>query len=173
MPSSRTTIEWTFEDPQVELRLRPLREHWEARGPGMLRYMCKQLPWLDLPEHVRVHLVLPTVSGGGGELKDGHIEFEAVLANPYPTLPEVVRLAWLILRYAVSTDQENALALIPVSVEAGEYVELTKLDNSTVELAMNKWIGNSERTGESMLRWWKQQQQAETNWQTWNELELP
>lgn len=167
MASSQTKINWTFDEPQVELRLRPLREHWEARGPGMLRYACKQLPWLGLPEQVRVHLVPP--QGVGGCLKDGYVEFDAVLANPIPDLPEVVHLTWLILQLVANQNKNSAAGLVPISIEAGEFVELCRFDAETIGVALERWIGYAETpdqqsvNGERLIEWWDRERAAVTD----------
>src|SRR5262245_27423320 len=80
---------------EAELRERPLREQWEARGPGMLREIANVtddsliVPGCDV-------LIVHPATGGGGEahLPYNSVRIEAVLANPVAELPAAVRTAW-------------------------------------------------------------------------------
>lgn len=148
-------VHWIYEHtPEMQLRLRPLREHWEARGPGMLRHAKKLLPWIALPERIGVRLVEPK-QGGGGRVVNDEIEFEAVLANRHPQLPEVARLAWLVLCQATRANCENAVALIPPTLEAAEFVELARCDDVTLDLALSEWVSDSTPvTGSTLNEWW-------------------
>lgn len=159
-------IQWNDRgDPEIATRLRPLREHWEARGPGMLHYCQKRVPWLTYPESVEVRLTRP-IHGGYGRVIDGQtIEFEAILANAHPQLPEVVRLAWLVViaqsgsgSGAIASTQQ-ALGLVPLVLDAAEYVELARCDELTLELALDAWWkGDSPRgplrSANSLHAWW-------------------
>ena len=148
-------VHWIYEDStEMQLRLRPLREHWEARGPGMLRHSQKLLPWIALPERVGVRLVEPK-QGGGGRVNNDEIEFEAVLANRHPQLPEVVRLAWLVLCQAMQAKHENAIAQIPPTLAAAEHVELARCDEVTLDLAVSEWVSDSRLDGSKLSEWWK------------------
>lgn len=150
---------WSLrDDAELRLRLRPLREHWEARGPGMLRFLEELLPWLQFPPALNVHLLPPRHGGGGRVVSPLDIEFEAVLANRYPQLPEVVRLAWLILcaRHGHGNDRAEHLALVPAALEAAEYVDLASCDPSTIELALATWLARSStESAKSLDTWWQ------------------
>ena len=87
-------------DSETHLRMRPLREQWEARGPGLLKYAGQQLPWLTWPSHPVIHLVAPQQGGGGRVVTESEIEFETMLFHPHPALPEIARLAWLLIARA-------------------------------------------------------------------------
>lgn len=136
----------------LKLRERPLRDHWEARGPGMLRKMGLLTdPSLILPE-ATVVLVHPA-AGGGGEalLQQNSITFEAVLTNSDPQLPEVARMAWLLAQLncdlPVHADHVNAqrlpnvaaFALVPPALEAAAYVELTEFSPAQLARALEFW----------------------------------
>ncbi len=146
---------WIYEDsPEMQLRLRPLREHWEARGPGMLRHLQTLLPWIEAPSRIDVHLVEPQ-NGGGGFVAEDEIRFEAVLANRHPQLPEIVRLAWLIVCQSTKATDMQALALIPPTLASAEYVELSRCDEATIEMAMSEWLSaSSALTGSKLVQWW-------------------
>lgn len=160
-------VHWEYDDSsEMQLRLRPLRDHWEARGPGMLRYAQKLLPWTEVPERVDVRLVDPK-NGGGGCVVNGAIEFEAVLANRIPQLPEVVRLAWLVLCQATKASDVHAIALIPPTLAAAEYVELARCDEVTLDLAIAEWLATSTSlTGSKLSNWWTAASEAsdEATW---------
>jgi hypothetical protein len=76
---------------------------------------------------------------------------EAVLANPIASLPEVVRLGWLVAQLNLDVPQfqgelrrERALALgglamLPVVLSAGEDVELCRCDETTLAQALAAW----------------------------------
>ncbi len=156
-------LNWLIPEDAAELRLRlrPLREHWEARGPGMLGRLGDLLPWLEMPAKVSVRLINPQVGGAGRVLDTGEIEFEAVLANPLPFLPEVVRLAWLITSVAVPTQTigsqftpnswQTTVSLIPAVLESAEFVDLARCDAETVNCALENWGDFSELTTASKL----------------------
>ena len=160
-------LHWdTADDEEITLRIRPLREHWEARGPGLLGRLRMLLPWLDIPTEVTVRLIQPKVGGAGRVLSRGNIEFEAVLANALPMLPEVVRLGWLIACSALETDEQESLALIPPTIVAAEYVELARFDETTVASAVNHW-DCLEMDPTKLLHWWTQhaeQAKEEASW---------
>ena len=147
---------WTYAkgEQEMQLRIRPLREQWEARGPGLLKRVVKQLPWLTLPDEPVVRLVTPIAGGDGKIVGPNEIEFEAILANPFPTLSEVVRLGWLIS--CLACDLKGTAALIPPVLVAAEYVELAAFDEQTADLAAREWIGAGAPKGKELYDWWKQ-----------------
>jgi hypothetical protein len=73
--------------------------------------------------------------------------FEAVLANPHPSLPEVLRLSWLVARFAarIALDQPDAddhrlaFALIPYVLRGGEQVELSTCDADSIIACLSAW----------------------------------
>ena len=169
-------IHWSTpqDDAETLLRIRPLREQWEARGPGVLGRLKTILPWLKLPREVTVRLINPVVGGAGRVLSSTEIEFEAVLANPWPMLPEVVRLGWLIACMELGEDKREPIGLMPAVVSAAEYVELARLDETSLTCALQHWCGGAEVggsevggsevggsevggdvTSSSLLNWWE------------------
>ncbi|MFM2096430.1 MAG: hypothetical protein RIS70_3554, partial [Planctomycetota bacterium] len=80
---------------ELVLRIGPLREHWEARGPGLLRWLQRSTHGRSLDDFTSVLLVHPLHDGDVQPLY-GHraLLVEALLVNPEPRLPEIVRLAW-------------------------------------------------------------------------------
>jgi hypothetical protein len=154
----------------LELRSGPLREQWEARGPGVLAQIGRATEPDLIVSQADVLLVHPALGGSGrAHLAYNSVRIEAVLANPHPALPEVVRLAWLIaqLNNDLPVHQGNlprqrasevaALALIPAALAAAEGVELARYDAAAMELALTAWqrgVQDSSRIVPTLMEWW-------------------
>jgi hypothetical protein len=137
---------------ELALRERPLREQWEARGPGLL-FQLKNLTHEELvPETAEVLLVHPAFGGGGAaHISYNAVRIEAVLANPHPELPEVVRLAWLAaqLRLALPAFSEEIqadrlphvarLAMVPAVLAAAQGAELVQNSPELMRRAIEVW----------------------------------
>lgn len=137
---------------ELELRGRPLRQQWEARGPGLMQEAAR---WSDariLVPRADVLLVQPVLGGGGeAHLTYNSLRIEAVMVNPHPELPEVLRLGWMLAQlnldlpiYCDSVQggrlpQVAQMAMLPITLKAAESVELAQCDRSTVESAMGAW----------------------------------
>lgn len=147
---------WTSAMPeladQLALRSRPLREQWEARGPGLLHLIGRQTTPQLLPERVDVVLIHP-VAGGAGRayVQYNSVHIEAVLANPHADLPEVVRLAWLISKVELDRAQFSesisrarlasiaGWAMLPPVLAASTEVELTRNSGDMLARAIDAW----------------------------------
>lgn len=165
---------------QLAVRGRPLREQWEARGPGLLRAMGRMTDPAIVPEFAEVVLVSPYAGGHGtAHSRSNRVIYEAVLTNPRPEIPEVVRLAWLLaqLNYdlAIFTDQLSparlavigSLANLPAALAAGEEVELTTCDAQQIEAALAAWhlMSNLPAGAASTLwQWWNTVQNGQQRW---------
>lgn len=142
---------------ELRHRIRPLREQWEARGPGLLHSLHGLTEMSPCLEQASVFPVHP-IRGGGGAVDPLHaaVRIEALLANTVPGLPEVARLGWLLGQLAchhaldVSCRQPTRqptrqhcrvieLAMIPVTLAAAEAVELVVCDAATVGQAIAAW----------------------------------
>ena len=73
----------------TRVRSGPLRELWEARGPGLLAAIGRATERTLLVERA-VALPVQPICGGGGDAypAQGSIAIEAVLANPIPSCPK-------------------------------------------------------------------------------------
>jgi hypothetical protein len=155
---------------QLELRSGPLREQWEARGAGLMAAWARTVGEELLVPRADVVLVEPVLGGGGwAHLEYNTISFEAVLANPLPELPEVVRLAWLLaqlnlevpaIRGELPRDRlrrAGALAMIPPILDAAAYVELVRPSDELAARAAEVWLG--ERVDPAMFTAWRQTRQ--------------
>ncbi|MCP4190084.1 MAG: hypothetical protein GY768_05590 [Planctomycetaceae bacterium] len=120
---------------ELLLRQRPLRELWEAHGPGLLHQISGQQP-LELPPKAQIVTVLP-FHGGGGEAIAEHqsVVIENVLANPISTLPEILRLAWLIAQLSPNSDPQK---LISSCLAAG--CELGIVHGDLEHAAQKAWL---------------------------------
>ncbi len=137
---------------ELALRERPLREQWEARGPGILSQLATLTDEQLVPPQADVLLVQPFFGGAGtAHLPYNSVRIEAVLANPHVELPEVVRLAWLIAQLELDLPRlsENIhadrlphvarLAMLPAVLQAAEGVELVRYAPALVDQAIRAW----------------------------------
>jgi hypothetical protein len=167
---------------ELELRSAPLREHWEARGLGLLHQVGK----LTEPEFVvpaaDVLLVLPVLGGAGAaHLLYNSVRIEAVLANPWPQLPEVVRLGWLLSQLNLDLPKHQgelnraqvarlgALALVPIVLAASEIVELARCDVAALTHALEVWrLASSPQEAASVAAvldaWWQVYRDTRPAW---------
>lgn len=153
---------------ELELRLPPWRQQWEARGPGLL-YGLRRLTETDLlPETARVVLVHPAAGGAGRAFAPYNLVLcEATLTDPEPRLPELVRLGWLLAqlnldlpRYGDRLPRERLLraaawGLAPITLAAAEDAELARADRAGLELAIARWeLGGPVNLGEILDTWY-------------------
>ncbi|MBI2826206.1 MAG: hypothetical protein HYX69_16115 [Planctomycetia bacterium] len=165
---------------QLELRFPPLREQWEARGPGLLAAMGRLTDAELLVEQADIVLVHPA-QGGGGEahMPYNSVSFEAVLANPQSRLPEVVRLGWLLSTLNLDLPKHSELvpsarlpwlakmAMVPPALAAAEHVELAAGDEASLRLALTAWrLAMPERpdAADTLAAWWRTCQESPTSW---------
>lgn len=166
---------------ELMLRGEPLRQQWEARGPGLLTTVGQFTePELIVPR-AEVVLVYPALGGGGtAHLSYNTVTIEAVLVNVEPTLPEVARLGWLIAQlhqdvpiYSESIPQQRlnrvaALAMLPPALLAAEEVELVTYKPATLHTALVAWLRESPTTVESLAarlsNWWETFCAARPRW---------
>ncbi|MFT7639402.1 MAG: hypothetical protein ACI9G1_001138 [Pirellulaceae bacterium] len=103
---------WPHLAAELSSRQRPLREQWEARGPGMIHFLSQRqlLPAGDI--ELPLYLLKPLVGGGGFAINSPRplVGFEALLANPSVLVPETVRLCWYVLQAVTKNDPEELLA---------------------------------------------------------------
>jgi hypothetical protein len=156
---------------ELQLRAKPLREQWEARGPGMLRQLIQSTEERLMVDHADVVLVVPVLGGGGeAQLQNNSVRIEAVLANPHPQLPETVRLAWMLAQlhldlpmFAEELPAERvawlaALAMIPPTLAAAQHVELAEFNDQMVQFAIDAWqvpTSLGVETVDVLMRWWE------------------
>jgi hypothetical protein len=166
---------------QLSLRARPIREQWDGYGAGLLRRIAKKTHESFIPKSA-VCVLLSPYRGGDGDCdpKTSTLWIEAVLTNPVPSVPEVLRLTWLLTRIGMAAmvlptqaaeDNENrarasmvvALAGLPVVLDAACYLELTQSPGVTaglIDSAMQTWFGPMEPAVVEILdKWWSQSEE--------------
>ena len=173
-----------FEQELVDellLRGRPIMEQWEARGPGLLAQIRRNSEENLLVENAVIALVHPILGGHGlAHRAFNTVTFETVLTNPDESLPEMLRIAWLLAQLnldlpmyaehlpAERRDLVGQLALLPPVLAAAEHVELAPLNVATLEQSIGTWriegAGNPAETASTLLTWWDTLEQAATPW---------
>lgn len=137
---------------QLPLRARPLQEQWLGYGQGLLAHLGRLTHKNLLVDEARVVLLQPAVGGSGvAHLELNLVRTEAVLTNPMVELPEVVRLAWMLsqLNLELPGNSEyigtnlisrlGPLAMLPATLAAAEVLELSRCNESMMELAIEQW----------------------------------
>lgn len=165
---------------ELELRTGPIREQWEARGPGLIATLRRLTEPEVAPERAEIILARP-VMGGGGEAFPPYnsLLLEAVLTNSVAELPEVVRLGWLwgqlsfdLPKYSDTLGHARCtavgrLALVPAVLAAAQEVELARLDAQAISAALDTWeidISGTDSPAELLLDWWTTYQESQTPW---------
>lgn len=166
---------------QLSLRARPIREQWDGYGAGLLRRIAKKTHESFIPKSA-VCVLLSPYRGGDGDCDPATatLWIEAVLTNPVPSVPEVLRLTWLLTRIGMGTmvlpteaaeeneDRERALMVValaglPVVLDAACYLEMTQSPTVTGQLidsAMQAWFGPMEPAVVEILdKWWSQSEE--------------
>lgn len=166
-------------EEELAVRGQPLRQQWEARGPGMLARLAAMTDKLFVADMAQVVLVSPLVGGHGqAHWKLNRVTFEAMLTNPHDDLPETVRLAWLLgqMNLDLPTYSEAigprrlplvaSLALVPSVLAAAESVELVQYNLQSLTRALQCW--HCDRTendlAERLHRWWIAYREGGSPW---------
>ena len=166
---------------ELALRGGPLREQWEARGPGLLAAIGRLTEPGVLAEGGEVVLVYPVQGGGGAaHLAYNKVSFEAVLANPIVELPETVRLGWLLStlnldlpKYSEALPRQQLaslapLAMLPAALAAAQDVELVHGAAPSLGQVMAVWRlaqdDDIDALAGTLEPWWKTYQEQRPPW---------
>lgn len=170
-------------DEEMQYRQLPLRNLWEAEGPGLLQAIAQQAG-ITLPPQVSIGLMQPISNGGGLASYDrSGILVEAVLNHQDPRLPETLRLGWLIAQCSLPvrsgrTDygdvSQHALALVPFTLSVGEQAGATILNTDVILAALKHWAGGPhwrpqeitqpEMMAEVLHTWWTETASSKLDW---------
>jgi len=158
-------------EDQLRLRSTPISEHWQARGPGLLKRIFQLTdPALEVPQ-ADVLAVYPVHGGDGiAHLSHNSVLIEVVLTNSNPDLPEPMRLAWLISQlnndlpmFSDSIPPRRlamlvALAMIPPTLVGAQAVQWARYDSKTLQAAIRQWVrpdADGEALTSTLERWWE------------------
>ncbi len=160
-------------DEQLPLRVQPLRQRWDAIGPGLIREIERQV-WQNSPPPdwwppaVAVSAVQPLTGGGGGFDPDADsIWIEAMLTDSDPTIPEVLRVVWLVTSLAIETHIRSrtgqrmistawSLVSVPLVLSAASHLEMFPPGSLPIGRAVDLWHGASPKTIKVLEQWWHQ-----------------
>src|SRR5688500_12944646 len=125
-------------------------------------------------------MVHPVLGGGGATYPDFNaVIWEAVLTNPVPQLPEVVRLGWLVSqlnlelpRFQGDLPRDRAielgiLAMLPATLAAAQELELSPFDEATMAQAIKAWRVAAPRSTafvHDLMSWWETYQADRPPW---------
>ncbi|MFG0262233.1 MAG: hypothetical protein ACF788_07570 [Novipirellula sp. JB048] len=180
---------------QLELRSRPLKQRWDSVGRGLLNQIAKQI-WGDSPPsnwwpaNVDGLWVQPLRGGDGGFATDNPtadnpagktpaIWIEAMLTDAESSVPEVVRVAWLMTRVAIEhhiaekslTSKPGdstfgrplsllsawAFGSVPLVLRAAAELDLTPREALPIATATRLWrLSEAAIAGDLVSRWWDQ-----------------
>lgn len=169
---------------QLAVRGEPMRQQWDARGPGLLGRIGRLTEEGLIAPAGRVVLVYPALGGAGvAHLMTNTVTLEAVLTNPEPMLPEPLRLGWLLSQLNMEVPiygelVEGArlprlakLSMLPATLAAAADVQWAALDKETLDRALATWglcdksdaLGR-ERMVETLLDWWRTYSESSPRW---------
>ncbi len=122
---------------QLALRLGPLQQQWDGYGAALMAHMRRLIGCKPAIDRAIVLAVQPIVGGDGlASPLVGSAFIEAVLTNPLPDLPEVLRLAWLVGQlgyFANAWDDRSITEAIAIS-DVGFPIDFTELPVRLTEL---------------------------------------
>lgn len=167
---------------EIALREAPLREQWEAYGPGLWNQLGQWIEPSLLVEQAEVYLVMPAIGGfGWPHLQTNRCHIEAVLTNSHPQITEVMRLCWLLSqldferpRYSELINSRrlrkvSGLAMLPPLMNAAEELGLCRFSAESLLTAITLWKieSNSNRTtalSEVLMVWWETFRSGQIDW---------
>ncbi|MFO0943594.1 MAG: hypothetical protein U0930_22895 [Pirellulales bacterium] len=167
---------------EIALREAPLREQWEAYGPGLWNQLGQWIEPSLLVEQAEVFLVMPVIGGyGWPHLQTNRCHVEAVLTNAHPQITEVMRLCWLLSqldferpRYSELINARrlrrvSGLAMLPPLMNAAEELGLSRFSSEGLLTAITVWRieppGNrTTALAEVLMVWWDTFRSGEIDW---------
>jgi hypothetical protein len=165
---------------QLELRSRPIQDQWLGYGHGLMAHLRRLTEPNWLVEQADGVFLQPVQGGAGYSINSlNRFAVEAVLTNPLPEIPEVVRVAWLVgqLQSDLPAYSEAlgplraqpiaALATLVATLAAAEVLELSRCDEATIQLAIEHWqiaIPTVEDVSMALVPWWETYLQTKPTW---------
>lgn len=157
---------------EIQLRKEPIKQLWEAHGPGLLFQVGRTTEPQLLVDSAEVFLVQPVLGGAGAaHLGTNRVHLEGVLTHADPQLPETLRLAWLLSQLhcdlPMHSDRINTqnlqqlagLAFVPPVLLGAAELGLADFSIDALERAIRVWAiptGNQgcRATAEVLMVWW-------------------
>ena len=164
---------------QLALRSGPLCQRWEMIGPGMLAGITRQIwggeaPHDWWPKRIEGVVVQPIRGGDGGYDADAsQFWTEAMLTDADPSVPEVLRVAWLVTRIATETHTRVVASAEPISLPWGigsvpfvlstaSELDLIPAESLPIARAVEVWHLGDAAVGRTTEAWWEQWQESKT-----------
>ena len=152
-------------------REQPLKQQWEAYGPGLLHIVGQRTTPNLVVEQATVYLLHP-VQGGGGEphLSHNSVRIEGLLANAHEQLPEVLRLAWMLAQLnndlpmhseeisGSRLSRVSGLAMIPPVLTAAAELQLCSFGSSELTTTIQAWhlpVISADQAASVVKEWWE------------------
>ncbi len=164
---------------QLTHRIRPIREAWEAVGPGLIQQLARQTDGDLFVESARAIVVEPIAGGGEPYLDFNAIVIEGVLAHPIAELPETLRIAWMApqLNNDLPIYSElipgprfltvSKLAMIPPTIAGGQAIGICRDESEIWNLAIQHWLSSPPANALDVLAvWWPTYREGEVDWRT-------
>ena len=169
-------------ESEMHLREEPLRQQWEAYGPGLLRLMAEFSQATLMVEQAQVILVQPVVGGDGmPHLTTNRCHIEAVLTNVDPRLHETLRLAWLLSQLNLERPAFSqaisafrllhiaGLAMLAPTLKAAQELDLCAFDADTLQEALRLWRiappdHDRQHLAHVLLSWWETVETDRPDW---------
>ncbi|MBM4000920.1 MAG: hypothetical protein FJ297_15515 [Planctomycetes bacterium] len=155
---------------QLALRSGPPRDAWDARGPGCLTRLADLAEAELIAPRAEIVLVHPAVGGAGAaHLFCNAVTIEAVVEDPWPNLPETVRLAWLLsqLQLDLARFSEHVpparlaniapFAMLPPVLDAAQHVEWIESSERALVDAIGIWglASAADDVADLLTTWWR------------------
>jgi hypothetical protein len=164
---------------QLELRGRPLIERFEAYGPGLLRavgnFVWDNSPPKDFwPAKVEGLLIQPVLGGDGGfDADGGRFWIEAMLTDADPSVPEFLRVVYLIATASMSRYTRDmsgdasvslpwGIATVPIVLMVASELELVRSEPLPIETACRLWHIGDATTANTLASWWNEYRKTRT-----------
>ncbi len=164
----------------VGARSEDLRGQWEIHGTNLLHFLGQLTDERLIVSSAMVDLLYPALGGAGvAHLPYNSVRLEAVAEAGSDSLPEVLRLAWLVSQLnidlpvfseGIHPDRHAviaAAAMIPAVLSATGEVGLVHYEHDVLVCAVNSWLpaGNKALALPAILSaWWESYVETRPRW---------
>jgi hypothetical protein len=160
---------------ELELASQPLRDAWDARGPGLLATVARLAEADFVVDAADVILVPAAAGGGSAHPLYNAISFEIVPLREDADLPEFLRLSWLWAQLNLDLPKYHdalgraamarvgPLAVLPVVLAAAAELEVVAFDRPLVDRALATWSAPAV-DADALCRWWETYREGSAAW---------